>query len=66
MGLKLSGLSKSFSLLDRLAKEQMEKAPKPGLAATPDEVKVSRLTPDRIRGLRNKLGMSQRELPHSY
>lgn len=60
--LKLSGLSKSFSLLDRVAKEQMEKAPKPGLAATPEEVKAARLTPDRIRRLRNKLGISQRAL----
>jgi DNA-binding transcriptional regulator YiaG len=62
MGLKLSGLSRNFSVLDRLAKEQMEKTPKKGLEASPEEVKVSRLTPDRIRGLRNKLGMSQREL----
>jgi DNA-binding transcriptional regulator YiaG len=62
MRLKLSGLSKRFSLLDRLAKEQMEKAPKPRLAATPEEVKASRFTPDRIRRLRNKLGMSQRGL----
>jgi DNA-binding transcriptional regulator YiaG len=62
MRLKLSGLSKSFSLLNRLAKEQVEKIPKKGLEATPEEVKSSRLTPDRIRRLRNKLGMSQREL----
>jgi DNA-binding transcriptional regulator YiaG len=62
MRLRLSGLSKNFSILDRLAKEQMEKTPKKGLEASPEEVKVSRLTPDRIRRLRNKLGISQREL----
>ncbi len=62
MRLKLSGLSKTFSTLDRLAKEQMEKAPKPGLSATPEEAKAARLTPDRIRRLRNKLGVSMREL----
>jgi transcriptional regulator with XRE-family HTH domain len=32
------------------------------LAAGPGEVKASRLTPDRIRRLRNKLGLSMREL----
>ncbi len=62
MRLRLSSLSKNFSVLHRLLKEQMEKAPKPGLAATPEEVKAARLTPDRIRRLRNKLGISMREL----
>jgi DNA-binding transcriptional regulator YiaG len=62
MRLRLSSLSKNFSVLDRLAKEQMEKTPKKGLEASPEEVKASRLTPDRIRSLRNKLGISQREL----
>ncbi len=62
MKLKLSKLLKNFSVLNRLAKEQLEKAPKKGLEATPEEVKASRLTPDRIRGLRKKLGISQREL----
>jgi DNA-binding transcriptional regulator YiaG len=62
MRLRLSSLSKSFSGLDRLTKEQLQKAPKKKLEATPEEVKASRLTPDRIRRLRNKLGISQREL----
>ena len=60
--LKLSGLSKNFSALNRLTKEQLQKVPKKGLEATPEEVKASRITPDRIRRLRNKLGISMREL----
>jgi DNA-binding transcriptional regulator YiaG len=60
--LRLSGLSKNFSALNRLTKEQLQKVPKKGLEATPEEVKASRLTPDRIRGLRKKLGISMREL----
>jgi DNA-binding transcriptional regulator YiaG len=62
MRLRLSTLSKNFSGLNRLAKEQMQKVPRKGLEASPEEVKSSRLTPDRIRRLRNKLGISQREL----
>ncbi len=62
MRLRLSSLSKNFSVLDRLTKEQLQKVPKKGLEASPEEVKASRLTPDRIRRLRNKLGISQREL----
>jgi DNA-binding transcriptional regulator YiaG len=62
MRLKLSGLSKNFSALNRLTKEQLQKVPKKGLEATPEEVKASRLTPERIRGLRKKLGISMREL----
>jgi DNA-binding transcriptional regulator YiaG len=64
MRLRLSSLSKSFSVLDRFAKEQMRQVEKKGvkLEATPEEVKASRLTPDRIRGLRKKLGLSMREL----
>ena len=60
--LRLSSLSKNFSTLNRVTKEQLEKMPKKGLEATPEEVKASRLTPDRIRGLRKKLGISMREL----
>ena len=60
--LRLSSLSKNFSTLNRLTKEQMQNLPKKGLEATPEEVKASRLTPDRIRGLRRKLGISMREL----
>jgi len=62
MRLRLSSLSKNFSTLSRLAKEQMQNLPKKGLEATPEEVKASRLTPERIRGLRKKLGISMREL----
>ena len=62
MRLRLSGLSKNFSTLNRLTKEQMQNLPKKGLEATPEEVKASRLTPERIRGLRKKLGISMREL----
>ena len=62
MRLRLSSLSKNFSVLDRLAKEQMQKVPEKGLEASPEEVKASRLTPERIRRFRNKLGISQREL----
>ena len=62
MRLKLSGLSRGILSLNRMAKElHLEKA-KPKLEATPEEVKASRLTPDRIRGLRKKLGISMREL----
>ena len=32
------------------------------MAASPEEVKASRFTPERIRGLRTKLALSQREL----
>ena len=62
--LKLSGFSKNFSVLKRLAKEQLRQVEKKELKleATPEEVKASRLTPDRIRGLRKKLGISMREL----
>jgi hypothetical protein len=58
MKLRLSSLSKNSSDLDRLAKEQMEKTPEKGLEASPEEVKVSRLAPARIRRLRNRLGIS--------
>ncbi len=60
--LKLSSLSKNFFALNRLTKEQLQNVPKKRLEATPEEVKASRLTPDRIRRLRNKLGISMREL----
>jgi len=61
--LKLSNLLKAFAPMNRLAKEISEsKAKEPKLAASPEEVKASRFTPERIRGLREKLGISQREL----
>lgn len=46
-----------------MAKElHLEEKAKPKLEATAEEVKVSRLTPERISRLRKKLGISQREL----
>jgi DNA-binding transcriptional regulator YiaG len=62
MRIKLSTLAKNFSVLNRLAKEQLQKVPKKELEATPEEVKAARLTPDRIRRLRKKLAISMREL----
>jgi DNA-binding transcriptional regulator YiaG len=62
MRLKLSGLSRGILSLNRMTKELRLEEPKPKLEATPEEVKASRLTPDRIRGLRRKLGISMREL----
>jgi len=64
MRLKLSSLSKNFAVLDRLTKEKMrqEESEKLSLAASPEEVKASRFTPQRISKLRKKLGLSQRAL----
>jgi DNA-binding transcriptional regulator YiaG len=62
MSLKLSGLSKGIASLNRLAKELRLEEAKPKLEATPEEVKASRITPERISSLRRKLGISQREL----
>jgi DNA-binding transcriptional regulator YiaG len=62
MSTKLSNLSKGFASLNRMAKELHLEEAKPKLEATPEEVKVSRLTPERISRLRKKLGISQREL----
>ena len=62
MRLKLSGLSKSFVVLNRQAKELRQGEARPKLEASPEEVKVSRLTPERIHNLRKKKGISQREL----
>ena len=61
--LKLSNLIKNFTVLDRLAKEiSKTKSTEPKLEASQEEVKASRLTPERIAGLRRKLGISQREM----
>ena len=61
--LKLSNLIKSFTVLDRFAREiSKAKSTEPKLEASPEVVKASRLTPERIAGLRKKLGLSQREL----
>ena len=62
MRLKLSGLSRGITSLNRMTKELHLEEARPKLEATPEEVKASRLTPDRIRGLRKKLGISMREL----
>lgn len=63
MKLRLSNLIKNFNVLDRVAKEASKgKSTEPKLEASPEEVKASRLTPERIAGLRKKLGISQREL----
>ncbi len=62
MRLRLSGLSKNFSALNRMTKELHLGEAKPNLETTPEEVKASRLTSERIRGLRKKLGISMREL----
>jgi len=60
---KLYNLLKGFVPLNRLAKEIAEsKAKEPQLGASPEEVKASRFSPERIRHLREKLGISQREL----
>jgi DNA-binding transcriptional regulator YiaG len=62
--LKLSSLMKSFTAMERQAKEVLQEQAKKKfeLQATPEEVKVSRLTPQRIRLLRNKIGISQKDL----
>jgi DNA-binding transcriptional regulator YiaG len=62
--IKLSSLIKNFVILDRLAKETLQERAKKKmeLQASPEEVKISRLTPQRIRLLRNKLGISQKDL----
>ena len=63
MKTKLSGLTKMLAPIDRVVKEKMHREEtRPKLEASLEEVKASRLTPDRIRGLRRKLGISQREL----
>jgi DNA-binding transcriptional regulator YiaG len=63
MKLKLSNFIKNFTILDRLAKEiSKTKSTEPKLEASPEEVKASRLSPERIANLRKKLGISQREL----
>jgi DNA-binding transcriptional regulator YiaG len=60
---KLSNLLKEFAPLNRWAKGISDSRSKEAkLAASPEEVKAFRFTPERIRGLRNKLGLSPREL----
>jgi DNA-binding transcriptional regulator YiaG len=64
MRFKLSTLSKNFAVVDRMAKERMrqEESKKLPLEASAEEVKASRFTPERIRNLRRKLGISQKGL----
>ncbi len=62
MRLILSGFSRGILSLNRMANDLHLEDAKPKLEATPEEVKASRLTPDRIRGLRKRLGISMREL----
>jgi DNA-binding transcriptional regulator YiaG len=58
---KLSNLLRGFAPLNRWAKEISESR-HAKLAASSEEIKASRFTPERIRHLREKLGISQREL----
>ena len=61
--LKLSNLLKGFAPLNRWVKETARsKSKETQLSASPEEVKASRVTPERIRHLREKLGISQREM----
>ncbi len=62
MSTMLSGLSKGIVSWNRLAKDLRLEEAKPKLEATPEEVKASRISAERIRSLRRKLGISQREL----
>ena len=62
MSTKLSNLSKGIASLNRMAKELHPEEAKPKLEAIPEQIKASRLTPERIRRIRSKLGMSQREI----
>jgi DNA-binding transcriptional regulator YiaG len=63
MRLKLSSLMKGYTNLNRITKEQVQKATEQfKLEATPDEIKVARFSPARIRALRLKKGLSQKEL----
>jgi DNA-binding transcriptional regulator YiaG len=62
--LKFSGLSRNLKALNQLAKEQIIPlaSEKSKLQASPEEIKTARLTPERIRNLRRKLGISQKGL----
>jgi len=62
MSSRLSSLSKGIASLERMAKELHLEEAEPKLEASPEEVKASRITPERISRLRKKLGISQREL----
>jgi transcriptional regulator with XRE-family HTH domain len=63
MRLKLSGLMKGFSTLNRITKEQVQRASAQfKLESSPEEIKIARFSPARIRALRLKKGLSQKEL----
>ncbi len=63
MRLKLSSLMKGFSSLNRITKEQVQRASEQfKLESSPDEIKIARFSPARIRALRLKKGLSQKEL----
>ena len=56
------GSLQGIASLNRLAKGLRLEEAKPKLEAPPEEVKASRLAPERIHRLRKKLGISLREL----
>ena len=60
----LAQLSKNFYPVERLVKEQMrsDESNKLKLEASLEEAKISRITPERIRSLRLRLGISQKDL----
>ncbi|MDI6754140.1 MAG: helix-turn-helix domain-containing protein [Thermodesulfobacteriota bacterium] len=64
MRLNLSRLSKNFISLDRLAKEQVRQgdSKKLKMETNLEQAKAARFTPERIRLLRKKLGISQKDL----
>ncbi len=63
MRLKVSSLMKGFSSLNRITKEQVQRASEQfKLESSPDEIKIARFSPARIRALRLKKGLSQKEL----
>ena len=63
MRLKLSGLMKGFGTLNRITKEQVQRASEQfKLESSPEEIKIARFSPARIRALRLKKGLSQKQL----
>ena len=60
----LSHLSKNFNAVQRSVWEQMrnDESKKLKLEASLEEAKASRITPERIRSLRQRLGISQKDL----
>jgi DNA-binding transcriptional regulator YiaG len=60
----VSQLRKTVSGLERFATHQQKELEKEGVAlkATPEEVKMSRFSPRLIRSLRERLGLTQKEM----